>query len=99
MKQTNMQILSAILNDPYLTCWLTDEIEEINNLKPINHYTTGESAREFIYDPDNSIICIKDKDNINSYPIHLQLPGVIIYHMNLSAIELWYTNSNSNTHT
>lgn len=86
-----MEMLKVLLNDNHLDTWTSFEQEEINNLKPINEFRTGEPPREFIYDPEDSLICIKDPDNKESYPIHLQLPGVIIYSSQLSIMPLSWT--------
>lgn len=53
---TNMEILSFLLQAPALNTWTQGETDQINNLPPLNNYTTGTPPRRFLYDPTKSVI-------------------------------------------
>lgn len=74
MAQTpNMQTLSFLLQDPALNCWTTEEINQINNLPPLNSFTTGNPPQRFIYDPDESLICYIDSNPIFQTPEYQEI--------------------------
>lgn len=87
-KQTNMQILKALLNDEKLQTWTTFEEEEINNLPPLNHYTTGNEPQRFLYDDYDSLIalCEKGYDPKQYHKFLFRLPGIEFYEADLAVI-------------
>lgn len=61
---TNMLILAFLLQDnEILQCTASEEAQEINSISPLNHYTTGDPIRAFIYDLDEHIICYANPEN------------------------------------
>ena len=52
----NLQTLAILLQAPELNTWTQEEADQINNLPPLDHYTTGSAPRQFIYDEDEGLI-------------------------------------------
>lgn len=60
----NMLILAFLLQDNEILNYTEEPQQtEINNLAPLNHYTTGEPPKRFIYDPIESMICWVNPQN------------------------------------
>lgn len=60
----NIDILKFLLQDSEITKYTEPkEQTNINLLPPLNHYTTGDPTRKFIYDKTEHIICYVDPSN------------------------------------
>lgn len=59
MKTPNLEILRVLLNAKELNQYseAVDFTQEINDLPPLNNYTTGTKPRQFLYDSENHLIC------------------------------------------
>lgn len=87
---SNMQILSSLLQDNALNTWTQEEMDEINNLPPLNHFTTGDTPRRFLYDDYQSLISYIDpkfREFLPEKPLYC-FPNIEIYDANLSTIPL-----------
>lgn len=60
----NLQTLATLLQAPALNTATQEEADQINNLPPLDHYTTGSAPRQFIYDEDEGLICYVSQDPI-----------------------------------
>lgn len=60
---TNMEILSFLLQAPALNTWTQGETDQINNLPPLNNYTTKTPPRRFLYNPTESTIRYAKPEN------------------------------------
>ena len=93
----NFDILKFLLQDQALNCWTTEEINQINNLPPLNSFTTGNPPQRFIYDEDESLICYVSEDPIFQPPEYQEIltrepkyrfPNINIYEAQISCIAL-----------
>lgn len=89
MAQTNMQILSSLLQDNSLNTWTQEEMDEINNLPPLNHFTTGDAPQRFLYDDYQGLISYigLGSEKLTEEPLYC-FPNIEIYDANLSTILL-----------
>lgn len=86
---SNMQILSSLLQDNALNTWTQEEMDEINALPPLNHFTTGDAPQRFLYDDYQSLISYMDPDSEipTEEPLYC-FPNIEIYDANLCTILL-----------
>lgn len=93
----NIDILRTLLQDKSLNTWTSEELNEINNLSPLNHYTTGDAPRRFIYDEDEGLICYVSEDPIFQTPEYqeilsqtpkLDFLGIQVFEAQISCIAL-----------
>lgn len=89
MAQTNMQILSLLLQDNSLNTWTQEEMDEINALPPLNHFTTGDAPQRFLYDDYQGLISYigLGSEKLTEEPLYC-FPNIEIYDANLSTILL-----------
>lgn len=90
MAQTpNIDILRLFLQDNSLSTWTQEELDEINNLPPLNHFTTGDAPRRFLYDDYQGLISYigPGSEKPNEEPLY-RFPNIEIYDANLSTIPL-----------
>lgn len=61
---SNILILASLLQDnEILKCTEEAQIQEINQLPPLNNYTTRTPPRRFLYDPTESVIRYAKPEN------------------------------------
>lgn len=69
----NLQTLAILLQAPELNTATQEEADQINNLPPLDHYTTGSAPRQFIYDEDEGLICYVSQDPIFQTPEYQEI--------------------------